>query len=118
MTFQIRVETDNSRYTVIVSDHGQILRTDLSHFSGLQGRTIFSPAVDVPLDWFDCNTSAADLYFTTDEFILENFQGGDVTIVEVEWHLPFKRIIPSKGMIGNRKVVTPDKIVKYLQDIK
>lgn len=117
MIFEIRVETDHSYYTVTADSCGQILRTDLSYFSGLQGRTIFDSAVNFPDSWIDCNTSVANLYFTTDDLLSRDFREGEVTVKDVTatWHLPYKKVIPTKNMIGDRKVITPDNILKFLQ---
>jgi len=111
--YEICVQDDHIQYSVIATCDGQILSTDLSYHSGLAGHTVFDPAVKTPADWFGCQISRGSLYYTTTDFIQENLSksGDEVTVKEVSFDLPYKKVIPHKGMIGDRRIIKPQNIL-------
>ena len=112
--YEICVEDDSTFYSAIVCGDGQILRTDLNYKSGLTGSILFDPAVEPPASWMDSNCCDADLYYTTEEFLVENFSKGEVTVKETAFRLPYKKILPCKCRIGDRKIIKPVNVLAYL----
>ena len=87
-----------------VTENGKILESSTHYESGLNSNYIADSCVDVGDNWIDCNSSVQDLYWWFEEDL------GKYTIdsvEEVEYQRNFQEPVPTKGKIGDRKIVTP-----------